>query len=64
MLKTISEILGYKKNIIFKKSNNINHYIRTPYNYTEKLTKKYFLNENVDLGQGILELLNYIKRNS
>ena len=64
LLKTISEILGYKKNIIFKKSNNINHYIRTPYNYTEKLTKKYFLNENVDLGQGILELLNYIKRNS
>ena len=61
LLKTINEILGYKKNVKFVKSNNTNHYIRTPYNYSEKLTKKYFLNENVDLGQGILELLNYIK---
>ena len=61
LLKTINEILGYKKNLKFVKSNNTNHYIRTPYNYSEKLTKKYFLNENVDLGQGILELLNYIK---
>ena len=36
LLKTISEILGYKK-IVFKKIKNENHYEQTPYSYIPKL---------------------------
>ena len=62
LLKTISEILGYKK-IIFKKIKNENHYEQTPYSYIPKLGIKYKPETHVDFGQGILQLIDSLKKN-
>ena len=62
LLKTISEILGYKK-IIFKKIKNENHYEQTPYSYIPKLGIKYKPETYVDFGQGILQLIDSLKKN-
>ena len=61
LLKTVSEILGYKK-IYFKKVKNENHYEQTPYSYVTKLGIKYKPSTYVDFGQGILQLIDSIKR--
>ena len=62
LLKTISEILGYKK-IVFKKIKNENHYEQTPYSYIPKLGIKYKPETFVDFGQGILQLIDSLKKN-
>ena len=62
LLKTISEILGYKK-ILFKKVKNENHYEQTPYSYIPKLGIKYKPETYVDFGQGILQLIDSLKKN-
>ena len=62
LLKTISEILGLKK-ILFKKVKNENHYEQTPYSYIPKLGIKYKPNTYVDFGQGILQLIDSLKKN-
>ena len=61
LLKTLSEILGYKK-IYFKKVRNENHYEQTPYSYVPKLGIKYKTNTYVDFGQGILQLIDTLKK--
>jgi UDP-glucose 4-epimerase len=62
LLKTISEILGYNK-ISFKKVKNENHYEQTPYSYIPKLGIKYKPDTYVDFGQGILQLIDSLKKN-
>ncbi len=62
LLRTISEILGYKK-IVFKKIKNENHYEQTPYSYIPKLGIKYKPETFVDFGQGILQLIDSLKKN-
>lgn len=62
LLKTISEIMNISKKIKFIKNRNVGHYIRTPYNYSENYGKKYSPLLSVDLGQGILELIEYITK--
>ena len=62
LLKTISEILGLKK-ILFKKVKNENHYEQTPYSYIPKLGIKYKPDTYVDFGQGILQLIDSLKKN-
>ncbi len=62
LLKTISEILGYKK-IVFKKIKDENHYEQTPYSYIPKLGVKYKPNTFIDFGQGILQLIDSLKKN-
>lgn len=62
LLKTISEILGYKR-IVFKKIKNENHYEQTPYSYIPKLGIKYKPDTYVDFGQGILQLIDSLKKN-
>ena len=61
LLKTLSEILGFKK-IHFKKVKNDNHYEHTPYSYVPKLGIKYTPDTYVDFGQGILQLIDDIKK--
>ena len=58
LLKMISEILNYKKEVKFLKKNYEGHYVRTPYAYQPKLGRKYVPPLHVDLGQGILEIIN------
>lgn len=61
LLKTIKEILNLKKPIKFKKLKYKGHYVRTPYEYTSEIGKKYIPSLHVDIGQGILDLIHEIK---
>tara|TARA_X000000950_G_C13832222_1_gene626708 strand:+ start:576 stop:1439 length:864 start_codon:yes stop_codon:yes gene_type:complete len=61
LLKTISEILGYKQ-IVFKKIKDENHYEQTPYSYIPKLGVKYKPDTFIDFGQGILQLIDSLKK--
>jgi UDP-glucose 4-epimerase len=63
MLKMLAEILGLnKKTIKFIEDNYEGHYIRTPYAYQPKLGKKYIPPVHVDLGQGLLQVVDEISR--
>ena len=61
MLKMLAEILNIdENNIEFIEDNNEGHYVRTPYSYQPKLGKKYIPPVHVDLGQGLLQVINEI----
>ena len=62
ILKMIGEILDIKKDIKFKDISYPGHYIRTPYSYNEKIAKKYIPSMHVDLGQGLLQMIEEIKK--
>jgi len=63
MLKMLAEILGISsKSIEFVNSQSAGHYVRTPYSYQPKLGRKYIPPMHVDLGQGLLQLINEISR--
>lgn len=63
ILHMIFEIMGYKKNIVFKKINKDDnaHYYITPYRYSPSISKKLISNETYDIGEGILEIIDEIK---
>tara|TARA_B100000767_G_C19726697_1_gene519814 strand:- start:145 stop:1020 length:876 start_codon:yes stop_codon:yes gene_type:complete len=62
MLKMLAEILGISQDAIeFIKSDHTGHYIRTPYAYQPKLGKKYIPPIHVDLGQGLLQMINELQ---
>lgn len=60
LLKMLAEILGYESGVEFIETNNIGHYVRTPYSYQPKLGRKFISPMHVDLGQGLIELINQI----
>jgi UDP-glucose 4-epimerase len=61
MLKMLAEILGLPENKIeFIDGNNAGHYVRTPYSYQPKLGRKYIPPMHVDLGQGLLQVIDDI----
>ncbi len=62
LLEMISEILNYKKEVKFLEKNYEGHYVRTPYAYQPKLGRKYVPPIHVDLGQGILEIINDLNK--
>jgi UDP-glucose 4-epimerase len=64
MLKMLAEILGIKKEVQFENLPYAGHYIRTPYAYQTKLGRKFIPPMHVDLGQGLLQLIEEIKHNS
>jgi UDP-glucose 4-epimerase len=61
MLKMLAEILGMEKDVIFENLNYAGHYIRTPYAYQNKLGKKFIPPMHVDLGQGLLQLIEIVQ---
>lgn len=61
LLKMLAEILGIEKEIDFIDKKNTGHYVRTPYAYQPKISKKYVPPLHVDLGQGLIQLINEIK---
>lgn len=61
LLLMIKEIFNYNTDIKFSEENYEGHYVKTPYAYQPKLGKKYIPTLHVDLGQGILKLLEEIK---
>ena len=61
MLKMLSEILGLSvEDVEFVENKYIGHYVRTPYSYQPKLGRKYIPPVHVDLGQGLLQVINDI----
>ena len=65
LLKTLAEILGLpEQSIDFTEGEYSGHYVRTPYAYQPKLGRKYIPPLHVDLGQGLVQLIEEIKSNS
>ena len=63
LLKMLAEILGIPdKKIQFRDENYAGHYVRTPYSYQPKLGRKYTPPLHVDLGQGLLQLIDEVRR--
>lgn len=64
MLKMLTEILGMSESSIeFTDTDYTGHYVRTPYAYQPKLGKKYIPPMHVDLGQGLLQVIDEYKSN-
>ena len=65
MLKMLAEILGLADSSVeFIECKNRGHYVRTPYSYQPKLGKKYIPPVHVDLGQGLLQVIDEISSKS
>lgn len=62
LLKMLAEILGLSQEIDFVDSSHAGHYIRTPYAYQTQLGLKYSPLLHIDLGQGLIELINEIQK--
>ena len=63
MLKMLSEIMGIQKEVEFENLHYAGHYIRTPYAYQTRLGRKYIPPMHVDLGQGLIQLIEEIQNN-
>lgn len=63
LLKMLAEILGMPQAVEFIESEQAGHYIRTPYAYQTRLGRKYVPPMHVDLGQGLLELIEEVRNN-
>ena len=63
LLKMLAEILGFSDSVEFVDGAHPGHYIRTPYAYLPKLGRKYVLPLHVDLGQGLIQLIDEVRRN-
>ena len=61
LIDLIFEITGIDKNVVFSQDNfSQDHYVMTPYRYTPKQAKKFMPDEFIDLGQGVLEIIEDI----
>jgi UDP-glucose 4-epimerase len=61
LIDMIFEISGVKQNVDFSEmSDDSGHYVMTPYRFTPKHAKKLVPDEFVDLGEGILEIVEEI----
>lgn len=60
MLEMLAEILSIKTPIEFVDGPQPGHYIRTPYHYSNKIGKKFNPQLHVDIGQGLLQLIDEI----
>jgi UDP-glucose 4-epimerase len=61
LLKMLSEILGVDSEVEFVEGKHTGHYVRTPYAYQPKLGRKYVPPLHVDLGQGLLQLIDDVR---
>lgn len=61
LLKMLAEILGIPDAVEFIEGDYAGHYVRTPYAYQPKLGRKYVPPLHVDLGQGLLQLIDEIR---
>ena len=61
LLEMLAEILGLSNAVEFVAGEQLGHYVRTPYAYQPKLGRKYMPTMHVDLGQGLLELIDNVR---
>ena len=62
LLSMLSEILGFQQAPEFRGEDYAGHNVRTPYAYQPKLGRKYSPSNHVDLGQGLLQIIDDIRR--
>jgi len=61
LLKMLAEILGMPDAVDFRDESYAGHYVRTPYAYLPRLGRRYTPPLHVDLGQGLLELIDEVR---
>jgi UDP-glucose 4-epimerase len=61
LMKMLAEILGITNEVEFIDDAQAGHYARTPYAYQPKLGRKYVPPLHVDLGQGLLQLIDEVR---
>jgi UDP-glucose 4-epimerase len=61
LLKMLAEILGMPDAVDFRDQNYAGHYVRTPYAYQPRLGRKYAPTVHIDLGQGLLQLIDEVR---
>jgi UDP-glucose 4-epimerase len=61
LLKMLAEIMGMQDAVEFRDESYAGHYVRTPYAYLPKLGRRYTPALHVDLGQGLLELIDEVR---
>ena len=61
LLAMIGEILGLQKAVELVAGEQPGHYVRTPYAFQSKIGRKYIPPVHVDLGQGLLELIEIVQ---
>ncbi len=61
LLEMLAEILGLTNAVEFVAGDQPGHYVRTPYAYQPKLGRKYVPPMHVDLGQGLLQLIDHVR---
>jgi len=59
-LKMLGEMLGIEKGVQYVENHHTGHYVRTPYSYNPKIGLKYAPPLHVDLGQGLLRLIEEV----
>ena len=64
LLEMLAEILGLQHAVEFIPGIQPGHYVRTPYAYQPKLGRKYVMPLHVDLGQGLLELIENVRNSN
>jgi len=64
LMRMIQEILGGDIELEFKDETHSDHYEITPYSYVPKLAKKYAAPLHIDMGQGIVQLIEHYNNNS
>ena len=57
LLKMLAEILGLPQQATYLPNTREGHYVRTPYAYEPSVSKKYIPDLHIDLGQGLLDLI-------
>jgi UDP-glucose 4-epimerase len=61
LLKMLAEIMGKPDAVVFRDEEYAGHYVRTPYAYLPKLGRRYTPVLHIDLGQGLLELIDDVR---
>ena len=64
LLKMVKEILNDEVEIIMHPNQSNTHYKMSPYSFNPKMAKKLISNPHIDLGQGLLNLIADIHRDS
>ncbi len=63
LISMIFEIIGCEPDVTYgHKGNNDDHYVMTPYRYSPRKAKKLVPEEFVDVGQGILEIVEEVHK--
>ncbi len=64
VMTMISEMMPWPVKLNFDEANAVHHYEVTPYAFQPRIGRKLVLNEHVDLGQGLLDCLREIHKDS